>query len=94
MNPGGVFFCEWDEGGEVVEGAEVEVAGLKDDDGGCCWFGFECLLERFFGEAAVGVGGECGDVFFAEAEKPRESSCFATSAPVSGSRYSIAAEKA
>ncbi len=69
VNPGVALFCERDERGEVVEGAEVEVAGLEDDDGGGCGFGFEGLFERLFGEAAVGVGGECGDVFFAEAEE-------------------------
>ena len=34
MDPGAEFFRHGDESGEVVEGAHVEVSGLKDDDGG------------------------------------------------------------
>src|ERR1700729_2263974 len=66
VNPGVVLFSERDEGREVVEGAEVEVAGLEDDDGGCGGVGFFRLLWGFFWE---GGGGESDDVFFAEAEE-------------------------
>ena len=59
-----------DEGGEVVVGADVEVAGLKDDDCGCV--GGE-LIEGFFegmeDEAAFGVDGEIDDGAFAQTEE-------------------------
>ena len=48
VDPGVVFFCEGDEAGEVVEGADVYVAGLEDDDGGEGWGVFEGLAERVF----------------------------------------------
>src|SRR6202021_28014 len=69
VNPGSVFFCEGNEPCEVVEGADVNVTGLKDDDGGCGRRGFERLLEKIFQKTAVRVGLEGGDVLFTEAKQ-------------------------
>jgi len=69
VNPGVVSFCERNELREVVEGADVNVTGLKDDDGGFGRRGFECLAERVFEKAAMRVGLKGRDVLFAKAEQ-------------------------
>jgi len=69
MNPCAVFLCQRNESREVVEGTDVNVTGLKDDDSGCGRRGFERLTQRVFEKVALRVGLEDYDVFFAKTEQ-------------------------
>ncbi len=68
VTQGVVTMGERNEGGEVVEGSEVEVARLKDDDGGGVRCG-EGLLQHFGGEAAIFAGRQRDKTAFAHAEE-------------------------
>ncbi len=68
VDPGVVAVGYGNEGGEVVEGSEVEIAGLENDDGRSVRCG-EGLLKYFGSQAAVFAGGKGDDAAFADAEK-------------------------